>query len=113
MNVESWFKEGTGLKIKELRYLKPPQLPYFLFENKKNYRGADLLNNIVENNITIQRYSNTNNENDLKEILKVNKFLEENYYEYEAQTEWLHEEQLYGTFWVLEPIIEKIRKESE
>ena len=38
MNIETWFKEGTGLKIKELRYLKPPQLPYFLYENRKNYR---------------------------------------------------------------------------
>ena len=50
MNIENWFKEGTGFKIKELRYLKPPALPYFLYVNRKIVRGADLLNNIVENN---------------------------------------------------------------
>lgn len=112
MNIESWFKEGTGFKIKELRYLKPPALPYFLYVNRKIVRGADLLNNIVENNITIERYSETNNDSDLKEIQKVNELLKKDYYTYDSQTEWLDSEGMYGTFWVLDPILEKIRKEG-
>lgn len=111
MNIEKWFKDGTSFNIKELRYLKPPKLPYFLYTNKKEYRGADLVINIVENNITIERYSNTNNETDLVEIKKVNEFFDKNFYTYEEQTEWLDSEGLYGTFWVLDPILEKIRKE--
>lgn len=112
MNIEKWFKDGTTFNIKELRYLKPPKLPYFLYTNKKKYRGADLINNIVENNITIERYSTSNNEEDLKDIESVNKFLSKNHYEYETQTEWLNSEGLYGTFWILDPILEKIRKEE-
>lgn len=112
MNVENWFKEGTTFDIKELRYLKPPKLPYFLYTNKKEYRGADLINNIVENNITIERYSTSNNENDLRDIETVNSFLDEYDCTYEMQTEWLNSEGLYGTFWVLDTIVEKIRKED-
>ena len=107
MDVKKWFENETGFKIKELRYLKPPKLPYFLFENQKKYRGADLLNNIVENNITIERYSETNSEEDLKDIQKVNNFLKKHYYDYEIQTEWLNDEKIYATFWVLDPIVEK------
>lgn len=112
MNIEKWFKDGTTFNIKKLRYLKPPKLPYFLYTNKKKYRGADLINNIVENNITIERYSTSNNEEDLKDIESVNNFLSKNHYEYETQTEWLNSEGLYGTFWILDPILEKIRKEE-
>lgn len=111
MNVENWFENGTGFIIKELRYLKPPKLPYFLYENKKNIRGADLINNIIENNITIERYSETNNDNDLKEIQKVNDFLNKNFYTFDIQTEWLNTEEMYGTFWVLDQFLEKVRKE--
>lgn len=113
MNIEKWFKDGTGFDIKELRYLKPPKLPYFLYENEKEYRGADLIINIVENNITIERYSNTNNENDLLDIKKVSDFLDKNLYEYEEQTDWLDDEGLYGTFWTLDTILEKIRKDDK
>ena len=73
---------------------------------------ADLLNNIKENNITIERYSETNNENDLKEIQVVDNLLKKDDYTYNSQTEWLDTEELYGTFWILDPILEKIRKEE-
>ena len=114
MQIESDFEKETGFKIKESRYLKPPKLPYFLYQNKKNYRGADLLNNIIENNITIERYSETDNGEDLKDKQKVNDFLNKYFsgIEFESQTEWLSAESLYGTFWVLEPILEKIRKDE-
>ncbi len=113
MNIEKWFKEGTGFNIKKLRYLRPHELPYFLYINRKIYRGADLINNIVENNITIERYSTTDDEKDLKDIETINKFLDKNNYTYEKQTEWLDTESLYGTFWTLDPIIEKNREETK
>ena len=28
MDIEKWFKEGTGFDIQELRYLSPPGIPY-------------------------------------------------------------------------------------
>ena len=112
MDIKKWFEEGTNFKIKELRYLKPPKTPYYLFENQINNRGADLLNNIIENNITLERFSETNNESDLKEIMSIDRFLNQNYYTYERETEWLESEGLYGTYWNLDPIIEKVRKEG-
>lgn len=112
MDVKSWFEEGTGLKIKELRYLKPPTIPYFLYVDKKVFRGADLLNNIVEHNITIERYSETNNEQDLLEIDKVNLFLKNKHYTFESDTEWLEDEKMYETYWVLDMFLEKVRKEG-
>ena len=87
-------------------------MPYFLYTNRKITRGADLLNNIIENNITIERYSETNNASDLEEIQKVDELLKKNYYTYDSQTEWLDSEGMYGTFWVLDPILEKVRKEG-
>ena len=48
----------------------------------------------------------------LKEIQKVNELLKKDYYTYDSQTEWLDSEGMYGTFWVLDPILEKIRKEG-
>lgn len=113
MNVEKWFEKGTSFKIKELRYLKPPQLPYFLYTNVVNKRGADLVINIIENNISIERYSKSNSEKDVEDIKKVNKFFEDNFYDYEVVTEWLNDENLYGTFWTLSPIVEKIRSERK
>lgn len=112
MNVETWFKNGTNFEIKELRYLKPPKLPYFLYTNRKERRGADSIINILENNITIERYSSTNNEDDLVDIKMVNDFLNKNFYTYEKENDWLDTEGLYGTFWILDPIVEKIRKEG-
>lgn len=112
MNIENWFKEGTGFKIKELRYLKPPEIPYFLYQDRKIARGADLLNNIIEHNITVERYSETNKDSDLEDIQKVNDLLEKYNYTYDSQTEWLDSEGMYGTFWVLDPILEKVRKEG-
>lgn len=113
MNIETWFEKGTGFKIKKLRYLKAPQVPYFLYTNKEEFRGADLLNNLVENNIKIERYSLTNKEEDLKDIERVNKFLDRNHYNYECDTDWIDEEEIYGTVWILDPILEKVRKEND
>lgn len=50
MDIKKWFENGTGLSIKENRYLKMPQLPYNIFIDDTYTRGADkkiiLLNTI-------------------------------------------------------------------
>ena len=68
MDVKQWFENGTGMKIKELRYLKAPPLPYNIFIDEQVHRGADLKNNIVEHNITIEHYSETIDEENEKII---------------------------------------------
>ena len=62
MDIKTWFENGTGMKIKELRYLKMPPLPYNIFIDDTVYRGADLKNNIIEHNVVFEHYSETINE---------------------------------------------------
>lgn len=109
MNFKEKFEKGTGFEIKENRHLKPHKLPYFLFTNNITKRGSDTKLFIQENDILIERYSETNNEEDIKQVKKIEEFLNKNDYEYEVITEWLDEEKLYGTFWDLDPIVEKIK----
>lgn len=109
MDIEKWFREGTKTKIKELRYLTPPSLPYNLFVDEKKYRGADLQNNIVEHNLTIEHYSETiDNENEKV----IEDFLNAELKQYEKNREWLNEEKMFVTIYELEPFIEKIKEEN-
>lgn len=110
MDVKKWFENGTGLKIKELRYLAPPALPYNLFVDDKITRGADLRNDLVEHNITFEHYSEK-----LKDIdeQKIDDFLNKEHKKYEKNSEWLNEEKMFITTFELEPFLEKVRKENE
>ncbi len=56
-DIEEWFENGTGLKIRELRYLKTPPLPFNIFMDDIEYKGADLKNNIIKHNCVIEHYS--------------------------------------------------------
>jgi hypothetical protein len=109
MDIESWFKNGTGLDIRELRYLKTPPLPYNIFIDNQIYRGADMRNNIIEHNLTIEHYFEKK-ENSNEEI--INKFLKNEEIHYEKDTEWLEEEKMFVTVYQLDTFLEKIRKEN-
>lgn len=108
MDIEQWFESGTGLKIKELRYLKPPPLPYILYEDAKTTRGADKFNNIIEHNITIELYSEEINE-DIERI--ISDFLNSEEIEYDSNRDWLDKEKLYCTSYDF-IILEKERKKQ-
>ncbi len=109
MDIKKWFEDGTGLKIKELRYLKMPPLPYNIYIDDQNYRGSDQLNNIIEHNVTIEHYSK-----DLKNSneLEIENFLNKNSIHFEKNREWLQDENMFVTLYELETYIEKRRKES-
>ena len=109
MDIKKWFEDGTGMKIKELRYIKMPDLPYNIYIDDQTIRGSDKKNNIIEHNITFEHYSEKIEE---KKIQKIQNFLNLNEIEYEKNTEWLEEEELFVTVFELEPIFEKIRKEN-
>ncbi len=108
MDIEEWFTSGTGLKIKELRYLNPPPFPYILFVDSKRSRGADKLNNIIEHNITIELYSKVINE-ELEE--KISNFLKSEELEFDDSRDWLNNEKLYCTSYDF-IILEKERKKE-
>lgn len=107
MDIKEWFENGTGLKIKELRYLKTPNLPYNIYIDDEIYRGADNKNNIIEHTITIEHYSE-NPENSNEKIIE--KFLNDEELRFNKKREWLQDEAMFVTLYELETFLEKVRK---
>lgn len=109
MDIKKWFEDGTNMKIKELRYLKMPPLPYNIFIDDTVYRGADLKNNIIEHNVSIEHYSDAI---DIANEITIEDFLNSENKHFEKSREWLQEEQLFVTVYELETFLEKVRKEN-
>lgn len=104
MNVKEWFENGTGLEIKELRYLKNPGLPYNIYIDDEAHRGADKLNNIIEHNIVLEHYSESEEKSEEKNI---ENFLNNQNVKFYKKREWLEEEEIFVTTYELEPYLEK------
>ena len=98
---------GTGLFWKEIRYLKAPSLPWFIFIDNTSTRGADALNNIVEHDLTLEYYYE---KEDLQTEKAIEDFLNSEDYQYEKNTDWLEDEQLFVTVYEINTFLEKIRK---
>lgn len=114
MDIKKWFETGTDMKIKELRYLKMPPLPYNIFIDDKHYRGSDLETNIIEHNITIEHYSEDININDedIIETFLNNEKSKLHYEYYEKNREWLETESMWITIYEIGTFLEKVRKEG-
>lgn len=64
--------EGTGLKVAENCFLRPPVLPYIVFLDDSSYSGSDNKIYICERDITVELYSekiNREKEKAIEEIL--------------------------------------------
>ena len=109
MDIKQWFEDGTGMKIKELRYLKMPPLPYNIYIDEQVHRGADLRNNIIEHNVYIEHYSETIDEENEKII---EEFLNKEQKKFDKDRDWLQEEAMFVTVYTLDTFLEKVRKES-
>lgn len=109
MDIKKWFEDGTKLTIKENRYRKMPKLPYNIFIDDKYFRGADLKNNIIEHDVTIEHYSETINTED---ETKIENFLNKESIHFEKNREWLQEEEMWVTLYELDTFLEKVRKEG-
>lgn len=107
MDVKEMLEKGTGLTWKELRYLKTPLFPYFIFIDDTYIRGADKYNNIKEHNLTLEYYNDVIDETYDK---KIENFLNSEDYQYNKNREWLSEEKLYVTIYELDTFLEKIVK---
>lgn len=107
IDIKKMLEDGTKLKWKELRYLKAPALPWFIFIDDTTARGADSLNNIIEHNLTLEYYYE---DEDLQTKKTIENFLNSEGYEYNKNTEWLEEEQIFVTIYELDTFLEKIRK---
>lgn len=107
MDIKEMLDNGTGLFWKEIRYLKAPSLPWFIFIDNTSTRGADALNNIVEHDLTLEYYYE---KEDLQTEKAIEDFLNSEDYQYEKNTDWLEDEQLFVTVYEINTFLEKIRK---
>ena len=107
MKKKKMLDNGTGLFWKEIRYLKAPSLPWFIFIDNTSTRGADALNNIVEHDLTLEYYYE---KEDLQTEKAIEDFLNSEDYQYEKNTDWLEDEQLFVTVYEINTFLEKIRK---
>ncbi|HIU23274.1 MAG TPA: hypothetical protein IAD49_06825 [Candidatus Fimihabitans intestinipullorum] len=108
MDIEKWFKEGTGFDIQELRYLSPPGIPYNIYLDSIDFEGADQKNNIKIHNITIEHYDNKANTSSEKAI---DQFFNKKNIKFEKSREWLNDDKLWVTIYDLEPVFEKMKGE--
>lgn len=109
MDIKKWFEDGTNLKIKENRNRKITTLPFNIFIDDTYTRGADLNNNIIEHNVTIEHYSETINTEDEKTI---ENFLNKEAKHFEKSRDWLQDEEMWVTLYELDTFLEKTRKEG-
>ena len=107
MYIKNYLDTGTGLKWKELRYLKTPSLPYFIFIDDVYIRGADILNNIIEHNLTLEYYADKK-ESSIEKAIE--DFLNSEDHTYTKNTEWLTEEKMYVTIYELDTFLEKVKR---
>ena len=109
MDINKMLNDGTGLEWKELRYLKTPPFPYFIYIDDTYIRGADKYNNIKEHNLTLEYYNDKEDSSYEKEI---ESFLNSEDYNYEKQKEWLSEEKMWMTIYEIDTFIEKVKREE-
>lgn len=107
MDIKVLLEEGTNLKWIELRYLKSPPFPYFIFIDDTYTRGADKYNNIIEHNLTLEYYNEVIDKTYEK---KIEDFLNSEDYQYNKNREWLEEEKMYMTIYEIDTFLEKVMK---
>ena len=58
LDIKTWL-ETTGLKVAKESFYTAPPLPYMLFMESFNVRGADNINKLVERSVRVELYGNT------------------------------------------------------
>jgi len=58
LDIKAWLAI-TGIENEENYYFSPPSMPYILFLDNQDWRGADGINNICERSISLELYSET------------------------------------------------------
>lgn len=88
---------STGIKTKEVRFLKPPSLPYIVFHDNQTIKCSD--NKFIHNGILIKEHSVlvelyvSNLEDDLKHIEKVESAINTFLVDYTREIEWVEEKE--------------------
>lgn len=93
LDIKTWL-EGAGMKVAEERFLKPPALPYIVFNEGTNVGGADIKNCIAKITISVELYSDKINK-DAEGKIEV--LLNEKFIEYTKNRTWIETEMFFQT----------------
>jgi len=104
LDIKAWL-EAAGEPVADTCFLRgeAPPLPYVVFLDSVERDGADLKNLITRHSLTVERYSNTADDNTALEAL-----FDAQAIEYERDKQWLDDEECYLTTYDFETdLIEK------
>lgn len=96
--------ETTGMKVAETCFLKPPTLPYIIFNDNIKVTGTDKKNCIANRDINIELYS-SRIDREKEELIEI--LLNKNSIEYEKNRVWIDSEGFFQTvydFFLIEKI---------
>lgn len=68
MDIKSWL-ESAMEPVAEVCFTDPPALPYVVFLDTVQHRGADFKNLLIEHDLQVERYSETEDDNAALEAL--------------------------------------------
>lgn len=95
LDIKAWL-ETTEIKTAETSFIKPPPLPYIVFTENKDVRGADNRNCISERTISIEFYSSVVDHTSEGEIEGL---LNEKLIEYSKDRIWIDTENMFETIY--------------
>ena len=95
LDIKTWL-ETTGLKVAKESFYTAPPLPYILFMESFNVRGADSINKLAERSVRVELYGDTIDETaeGLIETLLNNKPVE-----FTKENIWIASEKMYETIY--------------
>lgn len=57
MDLKDILKKGTNLPTAENHFIKPPKLPYLIFNQDKDVRGVSKDNLIIDSDVSVELYT--------------------------------------------------------
>lgn len=107
MDIKEWI-ETTGIKAKEIRFLKTPGYPYIIFYDEQLVRGSDNMNVILtEHTTSIELYTKTIEDESFEKI--ENLIISDLHVGFRRRREWIDEESHFLTTYNFE-FLEKVRR---
>lgn len=98
LDIKDWLSK-TGYKAAEIRFLKPPQLPYIIFTEEQDIGGADDLNNIINRKITVELYSEGI---DSEAEMKIENLINDESFNFKKNRTWIESEKFFQTMYDFE-----------
>ena len=71
MDLKEILKKGTNLHTAENHFIKPPKLPYLIFNQDKEVRGVSKDNLIIDSDVSVELYTSKIDQELEKKVKKV------------------------------------------